>query len=784
MRHPRDWRATCAAVGLFLAANVSSAETTGADALAVRVDAILARRGLGPDALLVIDNIVRHEAPPPLAAPPIVRELLAHPLAATGAATLFKRAVPAALRRLANDVPAEPPRLPMPERAPLALADLLAVYLDELAAAQRLLREAVHGGQIDAPAIIVQLERGPPSPDQLRRIAGAVDAATLDRATLIFLDATARFVDALRAARPNLRFPETMMRFDSAVGIVSIGTRGDDVHGPDAAVIIDPGGNDIYERTPVTAGRISVIVDLGGDDHYRGSDLTVHGLSAIIDFSGNDRYMTSGPGWGAAIAGASVLVDFSGDDAYEAGMVGQGAAAFGLGAIVDLRGNDTYRLRSGGQGFGMAGGLGLLWDRNGNDSYRAAGLADVFGRGGGVSHAQGAAFGFRTMIGGGVGILRDDAGDDLYEAQMFAQGMGFYYGVGLLWDRGGDDRYHAVRYAQGNGVHEAVGVLRDESGNDHYELTVGVGQGMGLDLAVGILLDGAGDDRYRAPVLAQGTATANGVGIVIDTGGADRWYIDADQPSWGRAHWSRGLPSLGLLLYESSRAVFTRKGEAVSQPPLSAEFGGPLGGAPITHEPPQKPACPEVALMADHPTLPFAEALNRITPGFGGGTADPAAYAEVHQRVTTQLQASIAELPRDSFNVTWALGEALRCTLVAAAPDDAAAMWRALEQLVVEEPATPFAGAFTYALRARPAPASQMERILRALDEHPQCGVRAAALTLRYPAADDESSRAVRAQAALRSSCWRLQATARARLKRLGVAPDAGAVLPSFLRGE
>ena len=96
----------------------------------------------------------------------------------------------------------------------------------------------------------------------------------------------------------------------------------------------------------------------------------------------------------------------------------------------------------------------------------------VPGRGGGVSMAQGAAYGYRTSLAGGIGILRDDAGNDSYTAEMFAQGVGYYYGIGLLWDRGGNDKYQAVRYAQGNGVHEAVGVLRDEQGGAHYEVTV------------------------------------------------------------------------------------------------------------------------------------------------------------------------------------------------------------------------------------------------------------------------------------------------------------------------
>ena len=31
---------------------------------------------------------------------------------------------------------------------------------------------------------------------------------------------------------------------------------------------------------------------------------------------------------------------------------------------------------------------------------------------------------------GGIGILRDERGDDRYEAQMFAQGSGYYFALG------------------------------------------------------------------------------------------------------------------------------------------------------------------------------------------------------------------------------------------------------------------------------------------------------------------------------------------------------------------
>ncbi len=755
------------------------------DGLGARVDAVLARRGIGADALSVIDNLLRHEGvvPPPFS-PPVVRELLARPLAAANAAALFDRTVPAALRRVADEV--------FTPRAaggiPVRLVDLLNVYIRELAEAQRVLKGATGGARVDAQAILGQLDHGLPPRDQLRRVAAAVDAAALDRANTLFLDATARFIRALRAAGPGLQFPGKAMRFESAIGVIVIGTTGDDVHGPGAAVIVDPGGNDVYERAPITGGAVSVIVDLGGDDRYRGSDVVVHGLSAIVDFSGNDRYTTAGPGLGAAIAGAALIIDFAGNDTYEAGIFGQGAAAFGLGAILDLQGNDSYRVRAGGQGFGMTGGVGLLWDRGGNDRYTAAGLDDVYDRGGGVSMAQGAATGSRTVLGGGVGILRDDAGNDVYEAQMYAQGAGYYYGAGLLWDGDGDDRYRAVRYAQGAGVHEAVGVLRDESGNDRYELTLGVGQGMGLDLAVGLLFDGAGDDHYRSEVLAQGAATANGLGLFVDAAGADEWRLGSDRRSWGRAEWWRGLPTTGLLLYDPARAVFLREGKALSSPPHAAASGGPLGGEPIVHEVQVKPRCPEAASAADT-ALPLAEALRRAEPGFAGGAADPEAYASARLTLTQRLKAGIAGLPRDDFNVEWMLSHALRCALAGATADEAVGMWNELEGVLQGEPATPFAGAFAFALRDRPAPAPQMQRIVRVLEAHPACSARAAALTLRNAvsdgSADGDASRAgiaAAAQAALRSPCWRLQAQGVVVLRRLGMAPVSAAPLPSFLR--
>jgi hypothetical protein len=62
------------------------------------------------------------------------------------------------------------------------------------------------------------------------------------------------------------------------------------------------------------------------------------------------------------------------------------------------------------------------------------------------------------------------------------------------------------------------------------------------------------------------------------------------------------------------------------------------------------------------------------------------------------------------------------------------------------------------------------------MQKHASCAVRAAALAL-------ENS-AVAAHAALRSTCWLLQARALELLGKLGVPVEADELLPSFLRRD
>jgi len=239
-----------------------------------------------------------------------------------------------------------------------------------------------------------------------------------------------------------------------------------------------------------------------------------------------------------------------------------------------------------------------------------------------------------------------------------------------------------------------------------------------------------------------------------------------------------------MLLYDPAHAAFARKDGALSPTLEAARFGAPQGDAPVRHEPVTARRCADAAAPAGETTVPLPEVLRRLAPAFAGGAFDTALYGEVQRRLTAHLEASLGELPRGDFDVLWSLGEALRCAFAGATPEQAANMWAAMERVLVREPATPYAGVIADALRERPAPARQMERILAALDTHPACGVRSAAMRLRGTAADgDARAAALRtAQAALQSPCWRLQSSALAVLTRLGAPPADFSALPTFLR--
>jgi hypothetical protein len=242
---------------------------------------------------------------------------------------------------------------------------------------------------------------------------------------------------------------------------------------------------------------------------------------------------------------------------YKAEAASQGAGVFGIGVLVDQGGDDLRVAYQCVQGFAYAGAVGVLLDESGDDLYRAR-LGDPELGGyplyynpqnpgkSNTSMSQGFGFGRRAdmsdgvFMSGGFGILIDLSGDDIYEADIFGQGGGYWFGTGILADKAGSDSYSGRWYVQGAAAHYATGILVEGGGDDLYNPDPNIpllnaSVGLGHDWSLGILADHAGNDKYRAPSLAVGAGNADGLGFLVDEAGDDTWWSSANN-TFGHAN--------------------------------------------------------------------------------------------------------------------------------------------------------------------------------------------------------------------------------------------------------
>jgi hypothetical protein len=352
-----------------------------------------------------------------------------------------------------------------------------------------------------------------------------------------------------------------------------------------ASVIIDIGGNDIYE-TEYDLGRLGryplrIVIDLHGDDVYShrravGPGAGVFGLGILLDQEGDDLYvqgvvpargrsrqaLLSGDSLGPGVRWVVPARVYGGEPSASLdGGFSFGAAFFGIGLHIDRTGNDTYLVDKWALGAASGPGVGVLADESGDDWYVAA--------------IQSVGTGFNK----GVGILRDTgAGADRYQCwgvyrsnytsngtdagyEGFGIGAGsgwrsgtrsgrqsFVGGIGLVSDGGGDDVYVGSTFGLGVGYAAGIGVLVDGSGNDAYVAMKGKedhgGFAEGVHQGIGFLLDRAGDDYYSGGG-ASGSGWDLGIGYFIDIAGED-YYTDfwrlGFKPAASRAR------SLGVFL--------------------------------------------------------------------------------------------------------------------------------------------------------------------------------------------------------------------------------------------
>lgn len=357
--------------------------------------------------------------------------------------------------------------------------------------------------------------------------------------------------------------------FDSPIGRIAIGGPGNDLYVGSYAIIIDVGGNDIYNLSTQRSSRtkalhVQCIIDLDGHDTYRSGDHALGsgftGAGILIDRRGNDVYVAGDYSLGSGLVGVGILHDLEGDDTYTSGTNTQGSGIYGVGLLYDDDGHDTYRCHAQGQGFGGTAGVGMLNDLRGNDQYIAASpYVDVLRYDSHqVTFAQGAALGSRPLASGGIGVLFEHDGNDQYVCDIYGQGTGYWFGLGGLIDVRGDDRYQAYQYAQGSGVHFATGLLRDHNGSDVY-VSHGVSMGCGHDVATGLLLDEAGDDAYVVESLSLGGGNANAVSIFIDLLGNDAYIAQHEASTLGYSDFRRSYGMVGVFIDADGTDAYTSK---------------------------------------------------------------------------------------------------------------------------------------------------------------------------------------------------------------------------------
>ncbi|OQA25288.1 MAG: hypothetical protein BWY59_01840 [Verrucomicrobia bacterium ADurb.Bin345] len=406
-----------------------------------------------------------------------------------------------------------------------------------------------------------------------------VDLGALLDAGKMFQRAVARLAEEAGAIA---EWPDSGARFETPLGVIVIGTKGADTHETAALLILDPGGNDTYRGEPGAANglldrRLSAIVELEGSDRYiargvLGAGSALFGVALVLDVEGDDCHVAKHMGQGAGLFGVGWLEDRAGDDVYRAGAFAQGAGYGGFGYLLDYGGNDFFDVGQCGQGYAGVLGVGILVNREGNDRYYAGGREPDHERNPDryLSLAQGFAIGMRPFAGGGVGALVDLAGNDTYAADVYGQGVSYWYSIGMLLDAAGQDTYTLHQYGQGAGIHLSVGLLADGGGDDTYTGGILV-QGAAHDYAVGMLLDKSGNDTYTADQHGQGRAINNALGMLVDSGGDDAYF--ARQPDQcqgiGNDGDKREYGSLALLLDLGGRdqyATPTEDGEKKPRP--------------------------------------------------------------------------------------------------------------------------------------------------------------------------------------------------------------------------
>lgn len=220
---------------------------------------------------------------------------------------------------------------------------------------------------------------------EFRALDAQVDYAALVNAAILLLDTTEGVVmPALQSAIDAGAWPPVAVA--DPVGVLRLGSPGDDVETIDRIVQIDPAGNDRYSNnaggttvtltTSVPKTPVAVSLDFGGDDWYETRRLSPSigagdlGIGLLLDTQGNDYHFCWTLCSGAGQLGVGFARDYSGEDYFQSNLKGLGAGITGYGVLREDSGSDEFHAtaNAGGSGESM-GSIGLMWDRAGSDAH-------------------------------------------------------------------------------------------------------------------------------------------------------------------------------------------------------------------------------------------------------------------------------------------------------------------------------------------------------------------------------------------------------------------------------
>src|SRR3972149_6488579 len=210
-------------------------------------------------------------------------------------------------------------------------------------------------------------DTSPEIQERLLKIAKIVDYQMLFRSTAEALKTVSpEIIQALKKTEikdikrhadipPDVASGDVIDIKETEVGRIIIGGPGKTLYQGDAFLVIDLGGDDLYENSAGASTPeypISIVIDLAGDDRYIAKD----NLSQ-----------------GTGFMGTGILTDIQGDDLYIAERGSQGVGIFGIGMLIDMKGNDTYKAPLVSQGVSFPLDMGPLLRAFADNLYVAAG---------------------------------------------------------------------------------------------------------------------------------------------------------------------------------------------------------------------------------------------------------------------------------------------------------------------------------------------------------------------------------------------------------------------------